>query len=45
MLIFIDSNEFIAGIIRSDQAAEKLMSLLPSLSVIIPRFVAREAGN
>ncbi len=42
MQICIDSNQFIFGIGGTDPASETLMSLLPSLEVVIPRLVMKE---
>jgi len=45
MRICIDSNQFIFGIGGVDPASETIMSLLPSLEVILPRLVIKEVSR
>jgi len=45
MQISIDSNQFIFGIGGIDPASEILMSILPSLDVVLPRLVIKEVSR
>jgi len=45
MRICIDSNQFIFGIGGIDPTSETIMSLLPSLEVVLPRLVIKEVAR
>ena len=45
MRICIDSNQFIFGIGGIDPASETIMSLIPSLEIVLPRLIIKEVSR